>query len=78
MSGRCKCCNRKLFDTEISNKISVIGDEDSDDFLDLDIYDDFCNICKFEYRIEYDYNSDHEYVQGTLESGLKSPDFYKE
>lgn len=78
MSGRCRCCNRILFDSEINSKITIVGDEHTDQIQELDEYDDFCNICKSEYRTEYNYIEDHEHVHGTLEDGLKIPDLYKE
>jgi hypothetical protein len=59
MSTRCKCCNRKLFDSEMSVVNELTGD-----------IEDMCNVCKTHAYSEYDYFNDHEYVLGDLKEGL--------
>ena len=58
MSTRCKGCNRKLFDSEISQ------------FKNENEYEDLCGVCRSASYSQYDYINDHEYTQGHLSSSF--------
>lgn len=62
MSTRCKCCNRKLSDSEIS----FFNEE-------LQEYEDMCGICRSASLARVDYFNEHEYTLQDLKEGLSPP-----
>lgn len=58
--SRCRSCNRKLFEVEMSQK--KVNDPDS--------YEDMCNICKGAASSQYNYTEEKQYHHSDLVDGM--------